>query len=321
MAEGARRNPRTAQQVARSTPEVLRSLLIPIDLSRSSERVVGRAALLPLAEGARLTLLHVVPKGLPRDARRRAEDDARKALDGEAKRLVRTLRGRAVVQHVVRVGAPAVEIARQAGAVKAELIVMGRGGGRAVRDVFLGSTAERVIRQGQVPVLVVRLPPRGPYLRPALALDLDQAAHGALVMLLRVISPPRPRVALVHAYDAPFQGLIYPSLSAEEAEELRDYHRQKAHHELVRLLATGLAQAGVPPRDAPSWKFHVRYGAPRTLIETTVKKLSADLLVLGTHGYSGLAQAFLGTVAGDVLREVACDVLVVPPPRNAAGRS
>jgi nucleotide-binding universal stress UspA family protein len=39
------------------------------------------------------------------------------------------------------------------------------------------------------------------------------------------------------------------------------------------------------------------------------------LLVLGTRGYTGVAHILFGTVAGDVLRAVACDVLVVPPTR------
>jgi nucleotide-binding universal stress UspA family protein len=48
------------------------------------------------------------------------------------------------------------------------------------------------------------------------------------------------------------------------------------------------------------------------VIKRAIKKADTDLLVLGTHGYSGLAHVFLGTVAGDVLREVTCDVLIVP---------
>jgi nucleotide-binding universal stress UspA family protein len=49
------------------------------------------------------------------------------------------------------------------------------------------------------------------------------------------------------------------------------------------------------------------------VISKAVKKADTDLLVLGTHGYSGVAHMFLGSVAGDVLRDVTCDVLVVPP--------
>jgi nucleotide-binding universal stress UspA family protein len=298
---------------------MIRSLLAAIDLSPGSDRVIGRVAQLPLAEGARVTLLHVVPRGLPERARQRAESDARRALQTEAKFLARALPPRSEVQQVVKVGAAAAEIARSAGAAKAELIVMGRAGGRALREIFLGSTAERVIRQGQRPVLVVRLPARTPYVRPALALELDHAAPEALALLLRVIPPPRPRVDVIHAYEAPYPGLIYPSLSGEDTEDYRDHYRQKALRELAKVLPAELAQARSSPGDGLSWKTHVQRGGARTVIEKIVRKSNTDLLVLGTRGRAGVAHAFLGTVAGDVLRSVACDVLVVPPRREAPG--
>jgi len=310
---------RSGQRGAWDTREGFRSLLIPIDLSPGSDRVVGRVARLPLAYDARLTLVHVIPKSLPARARGRAERDARMTLTAEAKDLARRLPEHVAIQSVVRVGAPAKEIARCASSVKAELIVMGRGGGRAFRDVIFGSTAERVIRRGQLPVLAVRLRPRALYRRPALALDLDQGAGAMLALLLHVLPPPRPSVTIIHAYEVPYQGLIYPSLSEEDTEDHRDHYREKALREIATLLTTSLARARVAPGDAPAWRMHVRHGSPRTIIEKAVKKLDSDLLVLGTHGYSGVAHAFLGTVAGDVLREVACDVLVVPPRRNASG--
>ncbi|NTX17898.1 universal stress protein, partial [Myxococcus sp. CA056] len=64
-----------------------------------------------------------------------------------------------------------------------------------------------------------------------------------------------------------------------------------------------------------------RYGSPRTVIPDVVAKSRADLLLLGTHGRAGIAHALLGTVAGDVLRDVTCDVLVVPPRRHGVRKS
>jgi nucleotide-binding universal stress UspA family protein len=204
---------------------------------------------------------------------------------------------------------------------KAELIVMGRGGGRALRDAFLGSTAERVLRQGQLPVLVVRLPPRAAYRRPALALDLDAPARDAVGLMLRIIRPPRRRVAIIHAFGDPYRGLRYSSLSEDEAAERLDERQLEPSQALEKLLATSLARAKVLPQEAPVWTTHLRHGSPRTVIRKAVKKGETDLLVLGTHGRSGIARMFLGTVAGDVLRGVACDVLVVPPraPRRSVG--
>lgn len=92
---------------------------------------------------------------------------------------------------------------------------------------------------------------------------------------------------------------------------------QKATHQIAKLLAASLVRANVSPAEAPTWKMHAQCGSARLVIEKVVKKADTDLLVLGTHGYSGVAHVLLGTVAGDVLREVACDVLVVPGLRRA----
>lgn len=123
------------------------SVLIPLDLTSHSDRVLGRLAFLPLAEHARVTLLHVVPSALaPRDQRRMARD-AMKVLEEEAWHLRKLLRRQIGIEPLVRVSPTAAkEIAAQAAKLQAELIVMGRGRGGTLRDAFLGSTAERVIR-------------------------------------------------------------------------------------------------------------------------------------------------------------------------------
>lgn len=288
-------------------------LLAALDLSPLASRVTRRLALLPLAEGARLTLLHVVPDGLPLRAQRAAERDAKIALRDEVQSLAGTLPKSVVVDHVVRVGVAATEISASARSTKAQLIVMGRGSGRALRDLVLGSTAERVIRRGQLPVLAVRRPPHAPYARPAVALALDEAAHEVLALLIRAIPRPRPRVTIIHALGVPFTGLVYPSLSEGDAERLSESHRRRATEELGKVVAAALARAKVPPDDVPRWDIIVRHGAPRLIIEKVARKRDIDLLALGTHGYAGLAHMFLGTVAGDVLRTVTSDVLVVPP--------
>jgi len=291
---------------------VFHSLLVPVDLSPASDRVVGRAALLPLASDGRVTLLHVVSSKLPPDARKAAERDARRALDDEADGLARILPATVAIRHLVRVGTPATEIIESAKSTQAELIVMGRGGGRGLRDLFLGSTAERVARQATRPVLVVRLRARTPYHRPAVALEFDPIAHQVLALMLQMIPRPRPRVAIIHAYDAPDHGTRYPSLDMDDLAESLDLYRDKALRELSKLVGAALKAAKLAPKEI-AWIPHVQHGSARTVIEKMVQRTKVDLLMLGTRAYSGIAQAFLGTVAGDVLRSVTCDVLVVPP--------
>jgi nucleotide-binding universal stress UspA family protein len=290
-----------------------RSLLVAIDLTPGSDRVLGRLRLLPLANDGRVTILHVVPGTLAPRERREAERQARQALASEVLHLRQSLPETVRIHSLVALGAAAKEIAAGAARAKAELIVMGRGGGRALRDAFLGSTAERVLRQTRLPVLVVRLAPRAAYVRPALALDLDQAAQEVLRFMLRLLPPPRPGVTVIHAFDFPYSRTAYTMLSQDEAEERKVEFQSKAAHELAGRLRAALTKANVPAAEAPHWKMHVRHGSPRLVVPKAVRKADTDLLVLGTRGYSGPAHAFLGTVAGDVLREVKCDVLVVPP--------
>ena len=289
------------------------AVLVPVDLLPSTDRVLGRLLRLPLADDARVTLLHVVPGSLSPGEQRRAKRDASKALAEEVRHLRAQIHRRIRITPVVRLGAAAKEIAACATEVQAELIVMGRGGGGALRDAVLGSTAERVVRRSQRPVLVVRLAPRATYRRPALAIDLDQAAHQVVRLALRVLPPPRPRIEVIHAFVAPYEGLVYPSLTRYEVEERMDELRASATDQLGALLATAVANARLRSEDDPSWKTHVWHGSPRIVVEKAMTKLETDLLVLGTHGHTGAAFVFLGTVAGDLLRTARCDVLVVPP--------
>lgn len=296
---------------------MLRTILVPLDLTRASSRVLERALRLPLAEDVRVTLVHAVPSLLPSEARARAEADARALLEEHAARVAPALPERAVVRTVVAIGSASAAIREHAEQDGTELIVMGRGGHGALRDVVFGATAERVLRRARRPVLVVRLPADAPYQRPMLALDVGQPLHELLGLTLRILPPPRPVLEWVHAYEAPFEGLVYPSFTNDEARQYRHHYRQQALHDVAAHLEAARERLGLAP-DAVTFRSHVSHGPARTVVQDTVLRTGADLLALGTHGYSAVTRAFLGTVAGDVLREVPCDVLVVPP-REEAG--
>lgn len=292
-----------------------RSIVVPLDLSPLSDRVLGRVALVPIANHAHITLLHVVAGDQPARARRRAADDATRALDAERAALLPLLPPAVHVLTHVRDGTADREISRCAQETDAELVVMGRGGANAVRDYFLGSTAERVIRMGRVPVLAVRNRPLSPYRHPTLALDLEPVPDEVLSLLLRLIPPPRPMVTIVHAFDVPLPGLLYPALTADEAEEMREHYRGVALAELDGRLAALLADSMATLGAVPTWRIEAAHGSARGVIAHAVRRQRTDLLALATRARQGLVGAWLGTVAGDMLRAATCDVLVVPPAR------
>ncbi len=59
-------------------------------------------------------------------------------------------------------------------------------------------------------------------------------------------------------------------------------------------------------------KFVSDFGIPADKIIERAKKINCDLLIIGTHGRSGLNHLMLGSVAEQVLRKINCNTLVIP---------
>jgi nucleotide-binding universal stress UspA family protein len=110
---------------------------------------------------------------------------------------------------------------------------------------------------------------------------------------------------VIHAFDVPYPRRVYRSLSEEEAADWSRRFQRQASRELANLLAKSLARAKVRLGDVPLWRAHIRCGSPRLVIKKAVENADTDLLVLGTRGFARVTHPFLGTVSGDVLRDVA----------------
>ena len=89
--------------------------------------------------------------------------------------------------------------------------------------------------------------------------------------------------------------------------------------ELTELHAQWVANAERQLRQA-GWKTEARVlqGDPRQCLVEEAKKEHADLVVVGSHGRSGLDRILLGSVASHVVAHAPCSVLVIKSPRPAA---
>jgi universal stress protein A len=65
--------------------------------------------------------------------------------------------------------------------------------------------------------------------------------------------------------------------------------------------------------DGVAYEIIVRQGIPETVILEVAAELEADLIVMATHGRTGLAHFILGSVAESVIREADCPVLTIKP--------
>lgn len=144
----------------------LRRILVPIDFSNSTARVLQYAAAFAREFKAAITLLHVVkPDGshvrrnIPIE---RLIDEMSEAGEAQLRKLVAVMWGDDIATDiVVGGGKPCVQIVNEARELNADLILMARHTGARSRTFLRRSTTERVIRHAPCPVLVVRALERG----------------------------------------------------------------------------------------------------------------------------------------------------------------
>lgn len=292
-----------------SRSPLLRCIVVPTDFSPGARRALERAACLPIGARGKIHLVHVVARSEGRD--RRSLALATEALARLARGIGRSGavagRNRLRIQTSVLSGDPHVEIIRHARRVNADLVVLGRvGEGHSIRKV-LGTTAARVARMSDTPVLLVGRAARASYRRALVALSLDSSSRRLVELLRSVLGNDATRVSFVHAYHVPFTGFIAPG--TERAPTL---HHRQCKEQAAAGLARQLRDIG---RAARQQHAVLRWGDARSVILDEAVRGRADLIALGTHGRSGLAHALVGSVAEWVITFAKCDVLVARPVR------
>jgi nucleotide-binding universal stress UspA family protein len=268
-------------------------ILVPLDGSKASE------AVLPLVEAAgasKATLLHASDGDAVADA----------WFEGVASRL----RG-AGVGEVVRASRPGsvVEAITGAGlAEKADLIALSAHGRSGWSPFAMGSTAEKVVRTSTLPVLVApegagsKSP--GPLLGKVLApQDGSELAERALSRLAGCFDVSRigalSLLGIVEAYAGP------GDLKGGD-DVVSKYYRYMAGELKVQLsaIAGRAASLGLKP------SVEVDLGKPAAKILDRGAAWGATLIVMSTHGRSGLSRWTLGSVADQVLHASPVPVLL-----------
>jgi nucleotide-binding universal stress UspA family protein len=140
-----------------------------------------------------------------------------------------------------------------------------------------------------------------PLQRILVALDGSEFAAHALAVASSLATALSAHIGLVHVID--------PKLVAGEtgvpADEMWAMLRRDGHN----LLDTA---ASAIPAHPHAWKF-LREGTPWKEIIASAREWPADLIVVGTHGRSGLTRLLFGSTAEGVVRHSPCPVVVVPP--------
>jgi len=271
----------------------IRHILLASDLTERSRCALIRSVQLKRATAAGLTVLHVADPGLTTEL---AEDRRAASVATMEAQLSEVSAGklrRVLIR--VAVGVPVAAIIAEAETRDADLVVLGEPGKQRTKELFAGTTAERVIRQSRRPVLVAKLPSGELYRRIVVAFDRSEAAQRALATAIALA--PRAEFHLVYASQDPEAG--------------RGEEETAGPHVLLANAAEQVTRRSAYPRARLA--IAVSNGAPVHTVTSAVAAFDADLVAMGTHGRGRLQAALFGSVAQQLLAVSPCDVLATRP--------
>jgi nucleotide-binding universal stress UspA family protein len=244
-----------------------------------------------------VTVLHVIEDEYE-------DEQAEMRIEENLRRNVRNLFHEPAGKADVRItkGKAFLEIIRQARRQSAELTVVGAHGEEYIKDLLIGTTAEKIVRKGDRPVLIVRRQAREPYRRILIAVDFSDTSRDALQFALRVA--PRAQVRVLHVCLGLEAQLTRAGLPSSEIVRYRRRATNVARGQLDRFLAKIDCGGRAIRREVVT-------GRARHEIVRFAQSIHPDLIVVGTAGRTNLPYILLGSVAEHVMREASCDVLVV----------
>jgi universal stress protein E len=286
-----------------------RVIAVGEDFTPAARLAVERATRIGLTTGSALILTHAVAESAVVQL-----DDSQEIFDGvmpsASSEGIAAIRAAAQLEEervdvdaagvraaaVVRAGDPATALAELATLRGAWLLVVGIHRVEPGESLVLGTTAEKALREGATPVLVVRAPAAGPYRRVLLPVDAEEPSIRALRLAARL------------APDAEFEAVhfIHPHASPEQ----RGHEHRDA---VISSLRNLCADAGLPPERTRVRAF---VAAARDGIVGEIENRRPDLIAMGTHARRGVARVVLGSVADFAIHAAdGVDVLVTPPER------
>jgi nucleotide-binding universal stress UspA family protein len=279
----------------------LRRILVASDLTPYSDRALDRALMLAEQNGAAVRFVHAVaPTGLPESYVERDLRDAQAQLEREIRDA--GIGNNVAASIKVLSGNPEAVIIDEAAALPADVIVMGVSQDASLLGVVRGTVIDKVVRRAQCPVLVVKRRARRPYAKIAAAIDLAEPSRRALDVALREF--PDAEITILHVDEA---GPAAADPGTSDAAARAERQHQIEDRVVARCLAAG--RSGPGSSDGPTVIF--ASGVAVNVLQDQILRLDPDLVVLGTHGRTGVSSLFIGSVAETLLEVLRQDVLVV----------
>lgn len=273
----------------------MKKIIVPVDFSKHSEYALKAASELAKKNKAELLVLHMLEmsdvmlsnSGGDQNQKaiyfyKLAEQQFESFLDKDYLNGVKVV---PVIKHF-KVFSEVNEVAKEN---KADLIVMGSHGASGFKELFVGSNTERVVRNSDIPVLVVKN-------------DLTQVNFEIIVFACdfseEAIEPYKKAIKIFSNMKAKFY-FVYVNLPND---------RFKSTVEIEKIIVNFFKKADGNLKRMKDVHYVSDYTAEQGVISFS-NKVGADIIAIPTHGRKGIAHFIEGSIGEDVVNHAALPVI------------
>lgn len=294
---------------------MFKHILVPLDGSSLGERAMVPAVSIAEAVSAKLTLLRIVPQFailaadpmLYEEMNRLGEDESLSYLRSQLDMLDLTVPAEVACE----IGQPADNIIQFAEDYDVDLIVMSSHGRSGINRWVYGSVAERVLRQGPCATAIINaradneLPEKCRLLVP---LDGSDLAEMALEPGRQLAKALNAELHLLRVTSSAHQ-ILETSSMKEVFNEIEDKETQEANEYLLSKCST------MDIENVFCEVVFTKGTVAETILEYAANK-GIDMIIMSSHGRTGLQRWVYGSVAEKVLRSACCATMIIRDPSS-----
>ena len=294
-----------------------KKILFPTDFSKCADQALVHAVFLAEKYDAEIHVLHVVTlfedqPAVVSDEIKETEEMIKKLEDIAERELSKVVGSQQdidikIVKSQRRGISAAIAILDYAMENDIHLIVMGTHGRRGLGHLLLGSTAEEVVRMADCPVFTIReVEEQKPIMqinKIMVPVDFSNHSRTALAYASEIAQSYHAQLQVIHIIEE----TMHPAFSLTGKSSIFDLipgiedDCRKRLEKMLKETVSGQIRYDV----------HVKGGRAASDIIKFAKENSTDLIVIATHGLTGLEHMLLGSVTEKVVRMVHCPVFTV----------
>lgn len=280
----------------------MKKILVATDLSSRADRAILRAIKLATAHKAHLTIVCVVdedtPTSLLQETKKIAEQEINFCIKNKIKNIKYDIR--------IVVGMPHHSILEIAVEENVDLIVLGLHRHIEENQPIIGKVIERVILNSMKPVLIVKNRAELDYKNTLVGVDFNIHSKKSLKLALSMFKDSN--FHLIHSYYMPILGAFGNSAALEQEFKVSC---SADIDSMVKEITKSLAGKSSSSKKSFNISTKITKGSISDILKEEALYLKSELLVLGTHGRTGLAKLLSLNVTESFLVNPPCDLLVV----------